>query len=68
MSDDPIYPDIEVQLTGGDSNAGAIMGAVSRAMRQAGVPTAVIEEYRRESMSGDYNHLLRTAMRYVEVS
>jgi hypothetical protein len=66
--DEPIYPDIEVQLTGESGNAGAIMGAVSRAMRRAGVPPEVIEEYRRESMSGDYDHLLVTAMKYVEVS
>lgn len=67
-AEEPIYPDIKVQLTGLDSNAGTIMGEVARALLHNGVPQAVIDEYRRESMSGDYDHLLRTAMKYVDVS
>jgi hypothetical protein len=62
------YPEIEVQLTGQDGNAYAIMGAVSRELRKAGVSQKEINEYTNESMSGDYNHLLRTAMSWVSVS
>lgn len=58
----------EVELVGGDSNAGAVMYAVSRALKKAGAPKSVVTAYRAESMSGDYNHLLRTAMKYAEVS
>ena len=61
------YPDIEVQLTGQDGNAFAIMGRVSEALRRAGVPQSEIGEYHEESMSGDYDHLLRTAMKWVTV-
>jgi hypothetical protein len=64
----PKYADVEVQLSGVDGNAFAIMGAVASALRRHGVPVAEIDEYRRESMSGDYDHLLRTAMRWVSVS
>jgi hypothetical protein len=62
------YPEIEVQLTGQDGNAYAIMGAVQKALRKAEVTKEQIDEYLKESMSGDYNHLLRTAMAWVSVS
>jgi hypothetical protein len=62
------YPEIEVQLTGQDGNAYAIMGAVQKALRNAEVSKEEIDEYLKESMSGDYNHLLRTAMAWVSVS
>jgi hypothetical protein len=62
------YPEIKVQLTGQDGNAFAIMGAVQKALRKAGVPQTELDEYYRESTSGDYDGLLRTAMRWVSVS
>lgn len=61
------YPDVEVQLIGADGNAGSIMGSVARALRDEGVSADEIDEYRMESMSGDYNHLLQTAMKWVSV-
>lgn len=66
FSDDPIY-DIEVQLSGHDGNAFAVMGRVTSALKEHDVPTEKIDEYRKESMSGDYDHLLRTAMKWVHV-
>ena len=60
--------DIEVQLTGNDGNAFAIMGAVQRALKTAGATQAELDEYLKESMSGDYDNLLRTAMKWVEVA
>jgi len=62
------YPDVEVQLSGQDGNAYAIMGAVSSALKRHGVPAEEIAKYKEESMSGDYDHLLVTAMRWVAVS
>jgi hypothetical protein len=64
----PRYPDVKVRLTGEDGNAYAIMGAVQRALRSAGVSREEVEEYVAESTAGDYDHLLRTAMRWVSVS
>ena len=61
------YPEITVQLTGNDGNAFAIMGAVDKALRRANVSTEERDAYRKESMSGDYDHLLQTAMRWVNV-
>jgi hypothetical protein len=65
---EPKYPEIEVQLTGQDGNAFAIMGRVAGALKKAGVPKEEVGEYMKESMSGDYDHLLRTAMKWVAVA
>lgn len=64
----PRYSDVKVQLTGRDGNAFAIMGAVTAGLRRAGVGGEEIAAYRAESMSSDYDHLLRTAMAWVSVS
>lgn len=61
------YPEVEVLLVGEDGNAFTIMGAVARGLRKAGVSADEVDEYRRESMSGDYNHLLATAQAWVTV-
>lgn len=62
------YPDIDVQLSGTDGNAFAIMGAVTRAMRRKGVRSSEIDKFRAECMAGDYDNLLRTCMAWVDVS
>lgn len=62
------YPEVEVQLTGNDGNAFAIMGAVKRELKRAGATTEEVDQYLSESMSGDYDNLLRVAMRWVRVA
>ena len=57
-----------VKLTGEDGNAFAIMGTVSRALRKAGLPKEHIDKYIEESTSGDYDNLLRVAMKYANVN
>jgi hypothetical protein len=59
--------DIEVQLTGQDGNAFMILGLVAKAMRRAGLTQEQIDEFHNEATAGDYDHLLATAMKYVEV-
>jgi hypothetical protein len=61
------YPQITVQLTGRDGNAFFIIGAVRRALGRHGVSKDEIDQYVEESMSGDYDHVLTTAMRWVDV-
>ena len=58
---------VEVTLVGEDGNAFAILGKVKKALQRAGHKD-LAEEYMKEAMSGDYNHLLTTTMEYVEVS
>jgi hypothetical protein len=65
---EPKYPDIEVQLTGQDGNAFLILGKVIKALKRAGVSTEEIAAFKKESMAGDYDHLLATTMRWVEVA
>jgi hypothetical protein len=61
------YPEIFVQLTGEDGNAFAIMGRVISALKEAEVSQEEIDEYLRQSKSGDYDNLLRTAAEWVSV-
>lgn len=61
------YPNVTVTLTGTDGNAFSIIGRVGKAMRNAGVPNDEIEAFRAEAMSGDYDNVLQTCMRWVEV-
>jgi menaquinone-dependent protoporphyrinogen IX oxidase len=62
------YPFIKVQLSGKDGNAFEIMSSVTSALRKAGVSSDDVQDYTKESMSGDYDNVLRTAMRWVSVS
>lgn len=57
--------DVTVPLTSIDGNAFSIMGAVSKAIKKAGATPEQVKEYMDDSMSGDYNHLLRVAMKWV---
>jgi len=57
----------EVKLIGEDGNAFAIIGRVQRALKQAGADKEYIDQYLNEATSGDYDHLLQTTMKYVEV-
>lgn len=59
---------VKVKLVGEDGNAWSIMARVSKALEQAGATPEEVSEYLRESKSGDYDHLLRTAVEWVEVS
>lgn len=62
------YPDVKVDLVGSDGNAFAVLGTVTRAMRRAGVPKDERDAFVSEATAGDYDHLLQTVLRYVEVS
>ena len=61
---EPRYPDVVVELVGTDGNAFAVLGAVQRALKDAGVDPA---PFLAEATAGDYDHLLATTMRWVDV-
>jgi hypothetical protein len=61
------YPDITVRLSGQDGNPAFIIGRVMRILRRGGVPEAKISEFVAEAKSGDYDHVLQTVMRWVDV-
>jgi len=60
------FPEVMVQLTGKDGNAFAILGVVTRGLRENGHSDSV-DEFRNEATSSDYDHLLQTCMAYVNV-
>jgi hypothetical protein len=62
----PRYPEVQVQLSGEDGNAFAILGRTTAALRAAGVPQQEIDTYFGEATSGDYDHLLQTTMAWVD--
>jgi hypothetical protein len=62
----PRYPEVQVQLTGQDGNAFAILGRTAAALRAAGVPAEEVDSFFAEATSGDYDHLLQTTMAWVD--
>jgi len=57
---------VKVKLLGKDGNAFFILGTVSKALKRAGLK-AEAEAYMKEAMGGDYDHLLQTTMKYVDI-
>ena len=64
----PKYPNITVPLTGTDGNAFAVLGKVSRALRQAGVPAEERDAFLAEATQGSYDVLLQVVMHWVDVT
>ena len=57
-----------VNLLGTDGNAFFILGRVERKLRAAGADQEYIGKYLDEATLGDYDHLLQTTMKYVDVA
>lgn len=55
-----------VKLSGHDSNSFAILATVSDALLSAGM-VAESEAFLEEAVKGDYDHLIQTASKYVQV-
>ena len=64
---DTKYPDVEVDIYSIDSNAFSIMGAVTKAMRRAGIPKEEQDAYFKEATSGEYDNLLATTAKWVSI-
>lgn len=60
-------PRPEVELVGADGNVFGVVSIVVRALRDAGWTRTQIEAFKKESMQGDYDHVIRTCMKYTEV-
>lgn len=63
----PRFPQVVVKLSGEDGNPFGIIGRVRRAMRKAGATPEEIEAFTNDAQAGDYQHVLQTAMDWVEV-
>lgn len=58
---------IDVELVGDNGNAFVILAKVIKALRRANVSKSDIEDFQNEATSGDYDHLLATCMKWVNV-
>lgn len=58
----------ELKLVGSDGNAFAILGKARKVARRLGWSKEKIDEFMTEAMAGNYDHLLRTCMKYFDVS
>lgn len=59
--------DIDVELIGNDGNAFSIMGAVQKSLRRAGASREELDQYFAEATAGDYDELLATTSRWVNI-
>ena len=64
----PKYPQIVVKLIGTDGNAFAVMGKVTKALRDAGISKEERDAFTAEATASDYNNLLTTCMRWVTIN
>ncbi len=53
-----------LEITGHDGNAFVILGKARRVAKENNMDWETIQ---KEAMSGDYDHLLQTMMKYFEV-
>jgi hypothetical protein len=63
----PKHPNVKVELTGQNGNALAILGRCRKAAREAGLRDSEINAFVTEATSGDYDHLLQTAIHWFDV-
>jgi len=61
------YPHITVKLTGENGNAFNLISKVTYALRRNGLKQVEIDEFVTEATSGDYDNVLQTCMRWVDV-
>jgi len=64
----PKFENIEVKLVGMDGNAFSILGRVLDAMKKAGLSQSEIDEFINEATGDNYDNLLMTCMKWVNVS
>lgn len=61
------FPEITIKLIGEDGNAISIMSRTNRALRRGGATKEECDTFMEEAMSGDYDNVLQTVMRWVNV-
>jgi hypothetical protein len=64
---DTLFPDVEVQLSGQDGNAFFVIGKVAVALKQGGASKEDVRAFKNDALSGDYDHVIQTCMKWVTV-
>jgi len=62
------YPHITVKLTGENGNAFNLISKVTYALKRNGIKQAEVDQFVNEATSGDYDNVLQTCMRWVDVA
>lgn len=57
----------KVKLVGTDGNAFSLIGKCIEAMRKENINKEIIDKFKNEAMSGDYNNLLATCCKFCDV-
>jgi len=61
------YPGVRVKLVGADGNAFNVLGLVQRALGKANVPQEEVDLFIEQATVSDYDSLLATCCRWVNV-
>ena len=62
----PTKPTTSEDLIGVDGNAFSIMGNTSGLLQRAGATKEFRDAYRKDAMSGDYDHLIAVSVAYLD--
>jgi hypothetical protein len=62
------YSDVKVSLDDIDGNAFVLLAHVRRELRRAGASEEEIQEFTDEATADDYDHLLGTITRWVDIT
>lgn len=65
MAKEKTITGLKLKLVGEDGNAWSIIGRASQTLRKNG-KADLIDVFTKECLSGDYNHLLATCMKYFD--
>jgi hypothetical protein len=68
MSNEATKKKIRVKLSGTDVNAFAILGRCREKGKAGGMSETELSAFTKEAMSGDYENLLITCMKWFDVS
>lgn len=58
----------KVKLSGVNGNALALVATVSSALKKEGYSKELISDFRKEALSGNYDKVLQTCMKWADVS
>ena len=61
------YPNITVKLVGQDGNAFNLLAIMRRELKRNGVSSEEVNQFMEEAMNGNYDHLLQTCIKWVNV-
>jgi hypothetical protein len=62
------FPNVTSKIIGQDGNAFNLLGIVQQDLRRGGATKEQRDEFLKECISGDYDHLLQTIIKWVNVA